>query len=78
MNKKIRIEMNDENRLVTVLMIITVLLVIMLYACTYREPVDAVTRDAVEICGCNRPCVQNMCSMKNSYISESEYKKHCK
>lgn len=71
--------MSDENRLITVLMVLTILLLIMVYACTYREPVDKITKDAVDICGCNKSCVQRMCNIKGQLdINESEYKKHCK
>ncbi len=71
--------MSDENRLVTVLMVITVLLLIMVCSCTYREPTDRITRDSIEICGCDRLCVLRMCNIKGALdINESEYRKHCK
>lgn len=70
--------MSDENRLVTVLMVITSLLLVMLYSCTYREPVNRATKDSINICGCDRMCIIRMVNIKGELdIDESEYKKHC-
>ena len=71
--------MSDENKFTIILMVITLLLVIMLYSCTYREPTDNITKNAIDICGCDRNCVLRMVHIKGSLdINESEYKKHCK
>lgn len=71
--------MSDENKIIVVLMVITSLLLLSLYSCTYREPTDRITKDSIEICGCDRVCVLQMVHIKGALdINESEYKKHCR
>lgn len=71
--------MKDECKDSIVLLLFILIFVLFLISCTHSNISSLTTKDAIDICGCDRSCILRMQNIKGyDEIHERTYSKYCK
>ena len=66
------------NCLLAVKCFLFIVILVISSSCVHRKQTSLITKDAIDVCGCDRSCIIRIINIKgHTELNEKEYKKHC-